>query len=198
MSTPELALRRLREGDRWQLFEWRDSERIRAVSLDGAPLDRDLHSAWFDTRMTDRHDEVLVVEWRERPVGVVQLESFQPDQGISSWGCYLGETDGPPGLGAALPLLGMGYGFGTHGLRRMHAQVLGHNDRMRSIHRRIGLMEEGVLRRHLLRPDGTEVDVHLFGVLREEWPALLERGLSLFPTSLRPSVEDACRRTVTD
>ena len=32
----------------------------------------------------------------------------------------------------------------------MHAQVLGHNARMRGIHRRIGIVEEGVLRRHLL------------------------------------------------
>ena len=196
--TGDLTLRRLREDDRWRLFDWRNSEHIRAVSLDSAPMQRDGHAAWFDATLATRHDQVLVVEWRARPVGVVQLEAFQPDQGLSSWGCYLGETDVPPGLGAALPLLGLGYGFGAHGLRRMHAQVLGHNDRMRAIHRRIGIVEEGVQRRHLLRPDGTEVDVHLYGVLRDEWPPLLERGLALFPTSLRPAVADACTGVLAD
>jgi RimJ/RimL family protein N-acetyltransferase len=192
----DIALRRLREDDRWRLFDWRGSGHIRAVSLDDRPLQRDGHSDWFDDTVANRHDEVLVVEWREQPVGVVQLEAFEPEQGLSSWGCYLGETDVPPGLGAALPLMGLGYGFEAHGLRRMHAQVLGHNARMRGIHRRIGIVEEGVLRRHLVRPDGTEVDVHLYGVLREEWPALLERGLALFPTSLRPAVAEACRGVV--
>jgi RimJ/RimL family protein N-acetyltransferase len=165
--SPDVALRRLREEDRWRLFEWRGADHIRAVSLDDRPLQRDSHAGWFDDTVENRPDEVLVVEWRERPVGVVQLESFEPDQGLSSWGCYLGETDVPPGLGAALPLLGLGYGFETHSLRRMHAQVLGHNARMRGIHRRIGIVEEGVLRRHLVRPDGTEVAEACRGVVAD-------------------------------
>jgi RimJ/RimL family protein N-acetyltransferase len=197
-TAPDLALRRLREDDRWTLFDWRDSERVRAVSLDSAPLQREGHSAWFDRTLVARRDEVLVVEWQGRSVGVVQLEALRRDQRISSWGCHLGETDVPPGLGAALPLLGLGYGFETFGLRRMHAQVLGHNTGMRSIHRRLGVPEEGVLRNHLLRPDGSEIDVHLYGVLREEWPDLRDRGLALFPSSLAPSVARACRGTVTD
>jgi RimJ/RimL family protein N-acetyltransferase len=197
-TSPLVRLRRLREDDRWTLFEWRGTDRVRLVSVHDEPLERERHSAWFDTRVTARRDEVLVVEWQQRPVGVVQLEGLDADQGLASWGCHLGDTDVPHGLGASLPLLVMGYGFESHGLRRMQAQVLGHNHRMLTILRRIDMAEEGVLRRHLLRGDGTEADVHLFGVLRDEWPALRDRGLAVCPPSLATAVSDTFGAPVTD
>ena len=194
----ELALRPLLEEDRWRLRDWRNSERVRAVSIDDAQIETDGHSRWFDRVLEQRRDEIFVAQWQGRPVGVVQLEEYDRDGAISSWGCHLGETDVPPGLGATLPLLALAHGFETLGLRRMHAKVLGHNNTMRSIHRRLALPQEGVLRHHLRRADGTEVDVYLYGVLASEWPELREKAVAMFPSSLSEVVRTALTTPVSD
>ena len=122
----------------------------------------------------------------------VRLGSFRSrrsiaEQATGAWGCYLGDTDVAPGVGAALPLLGLGLGFATS-LRRMTAEVLGINANMLAIHRRLQVPVEGVLQRHVRRAEGEEIDVHLYGVHREEWPELRESGLRLLPSHIRADI----------
>jgi N-acetyltransferase len=55
------------------------------------------------------------------------------------------------------------------------------NHRSRDAILRIGAKEEGVLRRHMLQPDGSFRDAVYFSILDEEWPAVkvgLETKLS--------------------
>lgn len=190
-----LALRPLVADDCWRLHAWRCSERIRSVSVDDRPIAEEVHARWFERVMAERAGELRVVEWQGRPVGLVQLEHVDRGQATSAWGCYLGDTDVHPGVGAALPLLGLGLGFGTFGLRRMTAHVLDINTNMRSMHRRLRIPAEGVLRRHARRSDGSEVDVHAYGVHREEWPQLRDGALRLLPSRIRGEV---ARLTVED
>jgi RimJ/RimL family protein N-acetyltransferase len=182
-----LALRPLVDEDRWRVYTWRNSERIRSVSVDDRPIPRHRHNEWFDSTIGDRVDQLRVVEWEGRPIALVQIEALDVSQAIASWGCYLGETDGPRGLGGALPLIALNYGFTRLGLRRMTSRVLGSNARMLAIHTRYEIPVEGVLRRHLVRADGHEADVHLFGVHRDEWPHVREAALR----PLRPRIRSA-------
>jgi len=41
-----------------------------------------------------------------------------------------------------------------------------------------------------MRADGERVDVHEFGVLREEWPEVRNRMMSLLPSSISQSLGD--------
>lgn len=183
-----LSRRPIVEDDCWRLHAWRSADRVRAVSVDDQPIPEELHRRWFDRALAERADQLHVVEWDGRPVGLVQLESLDREQAVSSWGCYLGETDVPPGVGAALPLVGLGLGFGDFGLRRMTAQVLGSNDNMLKVHRRLRIPIEGVLARHVRRSDGTEVDVQLYGIHHDEWSGVRDRALAMFPSHLRRDV----------
>jgi UDP-4-amino-4,6-dideoxy-N-acetyl-beta-L-altrosamine N-acetyltransferase len=180
-----LGLRPVEESDRWTLLEWRNSDRVRVVSIDGAVISRETHSVWFDRLLAERADEVLIVAWDRAPVGVVSLERVDRQQAVCSWGCHLGVTDVPPGVGAVLPVIGLGFGFDCHGMRRMTAQVLGDNRNMRGIHRRLGVPIEGTLREHARRDDGTVSDVVLYGVLRSEWATIRATAADLLPAALR-------------
>ena len=171
--------------DRWRLLDWRNSERVRSAALIGDPISRDDHARWFARLLTDRTDQFLVVEWDCEPVGVVQLEHLDPVERTSSWGCHLGTTEVPPGVGACLPMIGLALGFSSHGLRRMTAEVLGSNRNMLSMHRRMKVPREGIRRDHVRRPDGELVDVHEFGVLRDEYPVIIKAGTQLLPTQVR-------------
>ena len=170
------------------LLTWRNDPRVRNMSLSSREIDIEEHARWFDRMLAERSDQILVVEWDTEPVGVVQLEALDTAQATASWGCHLGEVEVPPGVGACLPLIGLGLGFGSWGLRRMSANVLGVNSNMLAMHRRFRIPEEGVRRQQVRRDDRKPVDVHEYGVLASEWPAVRERGLSLLPKQIRVDV----------
>lgn len=180
-----LGARPVEESDRWRLLEWRNADRVRVVSVDAAVISRDTHATWFDRLLAERAGEVLIVTWDDAPVGVVSLERVDRPQAVCSWGCHLGVTDVPPGVGAVLPVLGLGFGFDGHGMRRMTAQVLGGNRNMLGIHRRLGVPIEGTLREHVRRDDGSTSDVVLYGVLESEWPTIRATAQRLLPAGLR-------------
>ena len=194
----DLILRRLREEDRWRLLDWRNQDYVRAVSINSAPIDRELHSTWFDRALVNQRDLILVVEWKQRPVGVVRIESWDAEQRLGAWGCHLGELDVPPGLGAAMPLLGLGHGFDRLGARKMHAVVLETNTNMMGIHRRLKLEQEGRLKRHVLREDETEVDEIVFGIHESEWQAFKAKAISLFPSTFRAEFETCLDSQISD
>jgi len=184
----KLSTRAVDEEDRWRLLEWRNSERVRAMSVDDRPIARDVHATWFDRLLEHRRDQVVVVDVDDSPVGVVSLERLDTGQGTASWGCHLGVVEVPPGLGASLPLIGLGLGFGAHGLRRMSAEVLGDNRNMRGIHRRLGIPVEGTRRAALRRADGAVTDVVEYGVRDDEWPGIRAGAARLLPPSIRGPV----------
>lgn len=194
----DLVLRRLREDDRWRLLDWRNQDYVRAVSINSAPIERASHSTWFDRALLNQRELFLIVEWKQRPVGVVRIESWDAEQRLGSWGCHLGELDVPPGLGAALPLLGLGHGFDRLGARKMHAVVLETNTNMLGIHRRLKLEQEGRLERHVLREDGTEVDEIVFGIHENDWPTFKAKAISLFPSTFRTEFQTCLDSQLSD
>lgn len=185
-----LTARAPEPSDRDRMLEWRNHERVRAVSVNDRRIPPDEHAAWFERAVADRSDQLLVVGWDGQPVAVVQLESIDLAQMTSSWGVHLGVFDVPPGVGAALPLIGLGLGFGRWQLRRMTAQVLATNRNMVSMHRRFGVPIEGLRRQHVRRSTGECVDVHEYGVLAPEWPDIRSAGLRLLPSQVRIAVDE--------
>ena len=59
--------------------------------------------------------------------------------------------------------------------RRVELKTSTLNERSRLAMRRLGATEEGVLRQHMIRPDGTNRDSVYFSVLDGEWPAVKAR-----------------------
>ncbi|WP_270888503.1 GNAT family N-acetyltransferase [Pedococcus sp. 5OH_020] len=77
-------------------------------------------------------------------------------------------------------LLLLGHAFDC-GFGRVKIQTDAVNARSRAAIAKLGATEEGVLRRHTRRADGTFRDTVVFSVLRQEWPPVrvgLERRLS--------------------
>lgn len=96
---------------------------------------------------------------------------------------------GPFRGGAANPeakLLLMTRAFETLGANRVQFKVDARNARSRRAMDKLGALEEGVLRRFQVRPDGHARDSVMYSVLPEEWPAVragLEARLAAFGPS---------------
>lgn len=76
-------------------------------------------------------------------------------------------------------LLMLSWAFETLGARRVELKTDARNARSRAAMRRIGATEEGTLRRHMVRADGTSRDSVYFSVIAEEWPAVRERLVAM-------------------
>ena len=78
-------------------------------------------------------------------------------------------------LNTEAKLLLLGRAFDALGARRVALKTDAENVRSQAAIERIGGVREGVLRAHMVRPDGSRRDTVYFSVLREEWPAVRER-----------------------
>lgn len=68
-------------------------------------------------------------------------------------------------------LLVLGLAF-DHGFGRVKLQADARNARSRAAIEKLGARFEGVLRRHLARPDGTWRDTAVYSILVDEWPGV--------------------------
>jgi RimJ/RimL family protein N-acetyltransferase len=67
------------------------------------------------------------------------------------------------------------HAFDTLGLHRVELLTDVRNAKSRAAIERIGATQEGVLRSHMLLPDGYVRDSVIFSIVASEWPTVRER-----------------------
>lgn len=119
----------------------------------------------------------VVPEGSEHAVGLFQLRSLEPGFGSAEWGFILGASFWGSGLFEAGARLVLDFAFDTLGVHRMEARAAVQNARGNGALRKLGAVQEGILRRSFLR-NGTYLDQLLWSILDEDWrrPTLPVRG----------------------
>lgn len=72
--------------------------------------------------------------------------------------------------------------FETWGARRVQFKTDNENLRSQAAIAKLGAVKEGVLRAHMIRPDGTQRHSVIYSITREEWPSVkaeLEKRLAV-------------------
>jgi RimJ/RimL family protein N-acetyltransferase len=85
------------------------------------------------------------------------------------------------GLNAEAKLLQLRHAFDELGLKRVGLKTHHENLQSQAAMRKIGAVEEGTLRNHLVMPDGSARHSVYFSIIREEWPrvrSLLEERVA--------------------
>ena len=103
-------------------------------------------------------------------VGIFQLRSTEPGFATAEWGFALGSPFWGTGLFEKGARLVMEFAFETIGVHRLEARAAVKNGRGNAALRKIGAVQEGVLRKSFLR-DGEYLDQMLWTVLDEDWRA---------------------------
>lgn len=186
----KLSVRLAASTDSGLIYRWRNREQVRLVSKNQKEISWETHIDWFERNKYSGTSQILIVEFCENPVGVFRLENIDSESNSSSWGCYLGDSELPPGFGSLLPFVALDYGFYSEGLRRMTGEVLSINSNMLSIHKKMGLTQEGLLRQEVFRSPDVYLDAVLFGIFKEEWEISRNRFVSLLPTNLRMLIQN--------
>jgi RimJ/RimL family protein N-acetyltransferase len=105
--------------------------------------------------------------------GLMQVRQLDPAFDAAEWECTIAPAARGTGLFVEAAHLVGSFAFGTVGVRRLESRVALHDGRANGALRKLGAVEEGVLRRAVRR--GEEyVDQILWAVLLDDWRGALK------------------------
>jgi RimJ/RimL family protein N-acetyltransferase len=110
----------------------------------------------------------IVPHGSDTAVGIFQVRSLEPAFGTAEWGFALASECWGTGMftdGAALVI---DFAFDVLGVHRLEARAALRNGRGNGALRKLGAVQEGVLRRSFLR-NGEYLDQALWTILQDEW-----------------------------
>jgi RimJ/RimL family protein N-acetyltransferase len=169
----QVYLRAAERSDIGDFVRWfNDAEVVRNLAR-YAPMSEAAETSWFD-RMLEaqgRTDHFFVICLREngRAIGTIGLHDVDLRDGRAEFGIAIGEKDAwGKGYGTDALRAICDFGFGELRLERIGLFYFQGNDRGRRSYEKAGFTHEGTMRRANYG-GGAHRDVHIMGMLRDEW-----------------------------
>ncbi|OFV90272.1 MAG: hypothetical protein A3G76_05635 [Acidobacteria bacterium RIFCSPLOWO2_12_FULL_65_11] len=101
-------------------------------------------------------------------VGLLQVRQLDPGFEVAEWECTLVPSVRGSGIFIEAARLVGSFTFSTVGARRLEARVLLQNGRGNGALKKLGAVQEGILRRSVRR-SGAYLDQVLWSILKEDW-----------------------------
>ena len=158
------------------LFAALDHEEVWAAGYSGGPSARPgTPAGWGERIEAAAKDARAMFTVRRITDGVVLGTSSLGDTDLTHQRTHLGWTAYTPSVWGTVvnpecKLLLMTHAFDECGFGRVKIQTDLINLRSQAAIAKLGAVREGVLRRHMVRPDGTTRDTVVFAVTIEDWP----------------------------
>jgi RimJ/RimL family protein N-acetyltransferase len=168
----KVTLREIRESDASALMVMLSSEDVAEFI---SPLPRTEEG--FKGFISEVHDERLagrsfcfgiVPEGYEDAMGLFQVRQLEPGFESAEWGFALGSPFWGCGAFQEGARAVIDFAFGVVGAHRLEARSITANGRGNAALRKMGAMQEGILRRSFVR-DGRYFDQILWSILKEDW-----------------------------
>ena len=172
LRSGKITLRELQPSDAQALWAFITSDEVtRFLSPPPATVEGfERFIAWTHRQRTvgTQASLAVVVEGLDTPVGLFQLRQLEPGFGTAEWGFAIGSAFWGTGVFRTGAELMMHLAFDVVGVHRLEARACLQNTRGNAALKKLGAVQEGVLRRSFLR-DGTYQDQVLWTVLEEDW-----------------------------
>ena len=110
----------------------------------------------------------VVPEGYDTAVGLFQVRQLDPSFGTAEWGFAIGSAFWGTGLFTAGASLVVEFAFDVIGVHRLEARAAVQNGRGNGALRKLGAVQEGILRKSFLR-GGKHLDQALWAILPEDW-----------------------------
>jgi N-acetyltransferase len=114
----------------------------------------------------------LVPHARSSPVGLLQLRQLEPEFRTAEWGVAMAPEYWGAGLFLDAARLLLDFAFNALGVHRLEARAALANGRGQAAMRKLGAVQEGILRRSLTTADGQRLDQVLWALLDDDWRRL--------------------------
>jgi len=110
----------------------------------------------------------VVPEGTDTAVGLFQVRQLEPGFGTAEWGFAIGSPYWGSGIFAEGAKLVVNFAFEVIGVHRLEARAAVQNGRGNGALRKLGAVQEGVLRKSFLR-NGEYLDQVLWTIMDEDW-----------------------------
>jgi RimJ/RimL family protein N-acetyltransferase len=111
-----------------------------------------------------------------KPIGCTRYMSISvADRGLEIGGTWYGRAYQRTGVNTECKYLLLRHAFETWGCIRVQLKTDLNNTRSQAAIERIGATREGVLRNHMLRPDGSIRHSVIYSIIDTEWPQVKAR-----------------------
>ena len=112
----------------------------------------------------------VTLDSTDTAIGIFQLRQLEPGFGTAEWGFAIGSAYWGSGVFQEGAELLVRFAFETVGVHRLEARAAVRNGRGNGALRKIGAVQEGLLRKSFLK-DGEYHDQALWTILQEDWKA---------------------------
>ena len=168
LKREEYQLRPIVESDLDLVLSWRNSDRVRAYMYTDHIISESEHRAWFDRIKHAELPNFMIFEDKFGPVGVTSFTELDKYHNRCTWGFYLGKTEPGKGTGSVMGFLALEYIFEQCQLHKLCAEAFAFNIASIKYHQKLGFVQEGLLRQHVLKNNAFQ-DVMVFGYIQNEW-----------------------------
>ena len=110
----------------------------------------------------------MVPEGYDHAVGLVQVRSIAPGFSVAEWGFALGSPFWGTGLFLAGARMTLDFAFQHTAVNRLEARAVVQNSRGNGALRKLGAVQEGVLRGSLLK-NGKYLDQIMWSIISQDW-----------------------------
>ncbi len=167
-----VTLRELRASDAPALFSALSSEQV-SKFISPPPATVDGFGRFIDWAIRQRQAGqyvcfAIVPHGSDTAIGIFQVRSLEPAFGTAEWGFALASEFWGTGIFVDGAKLIVDFAFEVLGVHRLEARAALKNGRGNGALRKLGAVQEGVLRRSFLR-NGEYLDQALWTILQDEW-----------------------------
>jgi UDP-4-amino-4,6-dideoxy-N-acetyl-beta-L-altrosamine N-acetyltransferase len=150
------------------VLTWRNSDRVRSVMNSDEIITIEQHNRWFELYKNDSTKIAKLCLYQNKPIGFIQFTNINKKHGTCEWGFYIGEKTAPRGSGTVMGILTLDYLFNVLKMRKLNAYVLEFNLISLNYHKKFGFVEEGRLKKQILK-NNQYADLVLLGLFKESW-----------------------------
>jgi [ribosomal protein S5]-alanine N-acetyltransferase len=174
LSAKGVTLRELRISDAPSLFAMLTTEEVsRFISPPPSTVEGfEKFIAWTirQRRAGTYACFAVTLEGSDTAIGIFQLRQLEPGFGTAEWGFAIGSPYWGTGVFQKGAELVINFAFDTVGVHRLEARAAVRNGRGNGALKKIGAVQEGVLRKSFFR-NGEYLDQALWTILDEDWQA---------------------------
>jgi UDP-4-amino-4,6-dideoxy-N-acetyl-beta-L-altrosamine N-acetyltransferase len=129
------------------------------------------HRAWFARIALDPSSRYWIIVCDGEDVGLLSLHNIDNRNRHCYWGFYvIGPNARGKGVGSFAEFSVLCFVFDELKFRKLCGEVLATNQAVLNLHKKFGFVQEGLLRKHVLKGNDF-ADVVTISILQEEWQA---------------------------